>query len=270
MYVDSHCHLDRLDLSAYQNSFATCMQETRREGVVRMLCVSINLRDYPAMCKLVEGYPEISVSVGVHPNEGRDQETSEAELAGYASDPKVIAVGETGLDYHYHSPQDAEWQRERFRAHIRAARAVGKPLIIHMRDARSDTLRILKEERAWEAGGIMHCFTEDWETAQQALDIGFHISFSGIITFRNAEIMRDVARRTPEDRYLIETDCPYLAPIPHRGKPNYPAYVRHVAECLAEVRRVTSQRIAEQSTRNFNRLFSLGCDKKEARQYPLC
>lgn len=258
MYVDSHCHLDRLDLTPYGNRFEIFMEETRREGVARMLCVSINLRDYPAMRELVEGYPDISISVGVHPNEQGEPETGEAELAEFATDPRVVAVGETGLDYHYHSPGQSEWQRERFRAHIRAARAVGKPLIVHMREARADTLRLLKEENAADVGGVMHCFTEDWETARQALDLGFHISFSGIITFRNAELLREVARKVPEDRYLIETDSPYLAPIPHRGKPNYPAYVRYVAECLARVRQISEQRIAEQSTRNFLALFRLG------------
>ena len=258
MYVDSHCHLDRLDLAPYGNRFEFFMEETRREGVARMLCVSINLRDYPAMRQLVDAYPDISVSVGIHPNEQGEPETGAAELAEFAADPRIVAVGETGLDYHYHSPDRSEWQRERFRAHIRAARAVGKPLIVHTREARADTLRILKEENAADVGGVMHCFTEDWETARQALDLGFHISFSGIITFRNAELLREVARKVPEDRYLIETDSPYLAPIPHRGKPNYPAYVRHVAECLALVRQVSEQRIAEQSTRNFFELFRLG------------
>lgn len=258
MYVDSHCHLDRLDLSPYENRFDVFMDETRRKGVARMLCVSINRRDYPAMRQLVAGYPDISISIGVHPNEEGEAEISEMELVELAADPRVIAVGETGLDYHYHSPGQSEWQRERFRAHIRAARRAGKPLIIHTREARSDTLRILKEEDAADAGGVMHCFTEDWETARQALDLGFHISFSGIITFKNAEILRDVARKVPEDRYLIETDSPYLAPVPHRGKPNYPAYVRRVAECLATVRQVSEQRIAEQSARNFLALFRHG------------
>jgi len=257
MYVDSHCHLDRLDLAPYGNRFDNFMDETRRAGVARMLCVSINLPDYPAMRQLVDAYPDISISVGVHPNEKGGPEASEAELAEFAGDPRVIAVGETGLDYHYHAAGSSEWQRERFRAHIRAARAVGKPLIIHTREARSDTLRILKEENAAEIGGVMHCFTENWETARQALDLGFHISFSGIVTFRNAELLREVARKVPEDRYLIETDSPYLAPIPHRGKPNYPAYVRHVAECLADVRRIPEPRIAEQSARNFLALFKV-------------
>jgi TatD DNase family protein len=257
MYVDSHCHLDRVDLGPYGNRFDIFMEETRRAGVERMLCVSINLRVYPAMRQLVEGYSDTSISVGVHPNEDGEPETSETELAAFARDPRVIAVGETGLDYHYHSPGESEWQRERFRAHIRAARAVGKPLIIHTREARSDTLRILREENAGEVGGVMHCFTEDWETARQALDLGFHISLSGIVTFRNADSLRDVARKVPADRYLIETDSPYLAPIPHRGKPNYPAYVRYVAECLATVRQIPEQRIAEQTARNFLALFRL-------------
>jgi TatD DNase family protein len=255
MYVDSHCHLDRLDLAPYGNRFDIFMRETRSHGVEHMLCVAINRRDYPAMRALVAGYPEISVSVGVHPNEDGEPETSEAELVELAGDVGVVAVGETGLDYHYHSSENAEWQRERFRAHIRAARAVGKPLIIHTREAGGDALRILREENAGEVGGVMHCFTEDWETARRALDLDFHISFSGIVTFRNAELLREVACKVPEERYLIETDAPYLAPVPRRGKPNYPAYIHHVAKCLATVRGVPEADIAEQSARNFHALF---------------
>lgn len=258
MYVDSHCHLDRLDLAPFGNRFEVFMDATRQEGVERMLCVSVNLGDYPAMCRTVEGYPDIFVSVGVHPNETGGPEPGVAELVELAENSRVIAVGETGLDYHYHAADRAEWQRQRFRTHIHAARAVGKPLIVHTREARSDTLRILAEENAGQVGGVMHCFTEDWETARQALDLGLHISFSGIITFRNAELLREVARKVPDNRYLIETDSPYLAPIPHRGKPNYPAYVRHVAECLAAVRGISPGQVAERSARNFFSLFGGG------------
>lgn len=254
MLIDSHCHLDRLDLAPYGHDFARFVRETEAQGIDHMLCVAIRLEDYPAMRALTEGHEGISVSVGVHPNERDCHEPSAAELTELARDAKVVAIGETGLDY-FRNEGDLSWQHERFRTHIRAALAIGKPLIIHTREARTDTLRILEEEGAAEVGGVMHCFTEDWETARRALDLNFLISFSGIVTFRNAAQIQAVARRVPDDRYLIETDSPFLAPVPHRGKPNYPAYVRHVAECLAELRNTKVQRIAEQSSRNYQRRF---------------
>ena len=219
-----------------------------------MLCVSIDLEAYPAMQALVADYPEVSISVGVHPNEEAGQEPSLGQLVELAADPKNVAIGETGLDY-FRSDGDLEWQRERFRVHIAAAKACGKPLIIHTRDAREDTIRVMREEQAEAAGGVMHCFTENWEMARQALDLGFYISFSGILTFRSAEDLREVARRVPLERVLIETDSPYLAPVPHRGKPNQPIYVRQVAECLAELRGLTPEALAEITRDNFFRLF---------------
>jgi TatD DNase family protein len=219
-----------------------------------MLCVSIDLEAYPAMQALVADYPQVSISVGVHPNAEAGQEPSPERLAELAADPKNVAIGETGLDY-FRSDGDLEWQRERFRVHIAAAKSCGKPLIIHTREAREDTIRVMREERAEVAGGVMHCFTENWEMARRALDLGFYISFSGILTFRNAEDLREVARRVPLERVLIETDSPYLAPVPHRGKPNQPIYVRHVAECLAELRGVTPEALAEITRDNFFRLF---------------
>jgi len=254
MLIDSHCHLDRLDLAPYHQDFSQFLRETRQQGIDHMLCVGISLEKYPAMRALAEGHDEISVSVGVHPNERDCREPSAEELLEWAHDPKVVAIGETGLDY-FRSEGDLGWQHERFRTHIRAARKVRKPLIIHTREARADTLRILREEGAEEVGGVLHCFTEDWETARQALDLNFGISFSGIVTFRNAAQIQDAARRVPDDRFLIETDSPYLAPMPHRGKPNYPAYVRHVAEFLAGLRQTTFETIAEQSSRNYWELF---------------
>ena len=255
MLVDSHCHLDRLDLAPYENDFSRCVRETLAGGVGHMLCVSITLEKYRAMRLLVDPHPEISVSVGVHPNEEHCHEPTTDELVELSRDPRVVAIGETGLDY-FRSEGDFGWQQDRFRHHIRAAIKAKKPLIIHTREARADTLRILREENAQTVGGVLHCFTEDWDTAKAALDMNFYISLSGILTFRNAEQIQSVARQVPEDRLLIETDSPYLAPIPMRGKPNYPAYVRHVAEFLAGLRGMTVERVAELTTANFFQLFA--------------
>ena len=254
MLVDSHCHLDRVKLDAYSGKFADLLEATRDAGVEHMLCVSIGLDAYPRMLTLVEPYPEVSVSVGVHPSEHTGPEATVEQLVELARHPKNVAIGETGLDYHYNTG-DLAWQRARFRVHISAAKACGKPLIIHTRDAREDTIRILREEDAGSVGGVMHCFTENWEMAEQALDLGFYISFSGIVTFRNAADLRAVAARVPVERMLIETDAPYLAPVPHRGKPNEPKYVRHVAECIAELRGIASERLAEITRENFYSLF---------------
>ncbi len=252
--VDSHCHLDRLDLAPFDNSFERLIQETLESGVEHMLCVCIDTESYPSMLALVESYPEISISVGVHPNDRERHEPEPDELVALASHPKNLAIGETGLDY-FRSEGDLEWQRERFRRHIRAALLCGKPLIIHTRAAREDTIRIMQEEGAAQAGGVMHCFTEDWEMASQALDMGFYISFSGIITFNSAKDLREVVKQVPEDRLLIETDAPYLAPVPKRGKPNYPSYVRHVAECMADLRDVSVEEIGTITGNNFRHLF---------------
>jgi TatD DNase family protein len=254
MLVDSHCHVDRVDLEPFSQDFSRFMAETESQGVAHLLCVSIDLESYPAMYRLVAEYANISVSVGVHPNERDGREPTRSELIELAGDPKVVAIGETGLDY-FRSEGDAEWQRERFRRHIDAAKSVAKPLIIHMREAREDTLRILDEEGAGEVGGVLHCFTEDWETAKQALDLNFHISFSGIVTFRTAQAIQEAAKKIPEDRLLIETDSPYLAPVPLRGKPNYPFYVRYVAQSIAELRGISFDRVAELSAANFYSLF---------------
>ncbi len=252
--VDSHCHLDRLDLTPYDGSFQQLLEATEAAGVTHMLCVGIDLESYPAMVALVEEYPQISISVGVHPNEQKRREPETGELETLARHPRNVAIGETGLDY-FRSQGELVWQQQRFRAHIAAARTAGKPLIIHTRAARADTIRIMEEEGARDAGGVMHCYTEDWETAKQALDMGFYISFSGIITFSNAEELRQVARKVPADRLLIETDAPYLAPVPHRGKPNQPAYVGYVADCLAAVRGCTREEIVTLTGNNFQNLF---------------
>lgn len=255
MLIDSHCHLDRVDLKHYDGDFDRMMQASADAGIARMLCVSIDLEHYPAMRELVDPYDQVDVSVGVHPNEEGRREPTLEELVDLAADPRNVAIGETGLDYYRSSGDDLTWQQARFRTHIAAARACGKPLIIHTRNARADTIRILKEEGAAEVGGVLHCFTEDWETARQGLDLGFYVSFSGIVTFKNAADLRDVARQVPSDRLLIETDSPYLAPVPHRGKPNEPRLVGHVAECIGEVRGMAPEAVAELTAENYLRLF---------------
>lgn len=254
MLVDSHCHLDRVNLKPYGGSLASLMEATAAAGVDHMLCVSIDLEHYPKMRGLVQPYPQVSVSVGVHPNERHRRDPAPEELVRLAEDPRNVAIGETGLDY-YRSDGDLGWQQQRFRNHIAAARACNKPLIVHTRDAREDTIAILREEAARDVGGVLHCFTESWEMARQALDMGFYISFSGIVTFGNADDLREVAARVPLDRMLIETDCPYLTPVPHRGRPNEPKFVSHVADCIAEVRGMTADEVAASTRDNFFRLF---------------
>jgi TatD DNase family protein len=204
---------------------------------------------------LAQKYTEVSASVGIHPNAREDAEPTVEQLVKLAAASKVVAVGETGLDY-FRSEGDLKWQRERLRVHIAAAKECRKPLIIHTRQAKQDTLRILKEEGASEVGGVLHCFTEDWEMAKEGLDLGFYISFSGIVTFRNALALQKVATQVPADRLLIETDSPYLAPVPHRGKPNRPAYVGYIAQCIAELRKVSVAHIEDLTAENFFSLFS--------------
>lgn len=254
MLVDSHCHLDRVNLKPYAGDFHRFMEETSAAGVEHMLCVSIDLEHYPKMRDLIEPYPQVSVSVGVHPNERHRRDPTPEELVELAMDPRNVAIGETGLDY-YRSKGDLDWQHRRFRNHISAARACRKPLIVHTRDAREDTIRILSAEGARDAGGVLHCFTETWEMAKQALDLGFYISFSGIVTFNTADDLRKVAVKVPLERMLIETDCPYLTPIPHRGKPNEPKFVSGVAACIAGLRGMAVDELAAVTRDNFFHLF---------------
>jgi TatD DNase family protein len=254
MLIDSHCHLDRIDLKPYQNDFACFMHEAEANQIEHLLCIAIDLESFPVMLDLVAGYSQISVTVGVHPNVQDCKDPSVDELIALGQSDKIIGIGETGLDY-FRSEGDLSWQHQRFRNHIRAAKALKKPLIIHTREAKTDTLRILKEEDASEVGGVIHCFTEDWEFAQKALDLNFYISFSGIVTFNNAIEIKEVAKKVPTDRFLIETDSPYLAPVPFRGRPNYPTYVRYVAEQIAELRGTSVNKIADLSTENFYALF---------------
>lgn len=251
LLVDSHCHLN---FDPLVSDLPAVLGRARDNGVGHMLCVSVTLEAFPQVRDLAGAHSNIYASVGVHPNEKAGRDPTVEDLTGLAAGPRIVAIGETGLDY-YRTAGTVDWQQERFRRHIRAAKATGKPLIIHTRDAAADTVRIMAEEGAGAAGGVMHCFTESWEVARAALDMNFYISFSGIVTFRNAEALRDVARQVPTDRLLVETDAPYLAPVPFRGKPNEPAYVRYVAECVAGLRGVPFEALAEQTTRNFFELF---------------
>ena len=252
MFVDSHCHVD---FPALATQLPDILQRMKTNQVDHALCVSVNLPDWPGLIALVEQHQELWASVGVHPDYEDTIEPTVEDLVERSHHPKVIAIGETGLDY-FRLQGDLSWQRERFRRHIRASRQTGLPLIIHTRSSAEDTLTIMKEEGAHEAGGVMHCFTESWEVAQAAMDMNFYISFSGIVTFKNAVSLQDVAQRIQSDRILIETDSPYLAPVPHRGKLNDPSKVIHVAEKLAELRGVSVKEIEELSTNNFFNLFN--------------
>jgi TatD DNase family protein len=251
MLVDSHCHLD---FDEYRDRVPEVLAEMAAAGVSHALCISVTLTDFPRVRALAEAHERLFATVGVHPDHPDEQPISVEELVRLADHPRVLAIGETGLDY-YRLRGDLEWQRERFRTHIRAARACGKPLVVHTRAAAEDTLRIMREERAGEVGGVMHCFTETLEVARAALDLGFMISFSGIVTFKNAEELRLTAKSVPLERILVETDAPYLAPVPHRGKTNQPAYVRFVAAELARVREEAFDTIGAATTQNFARLF---------------
>jgi len=256
VFVDSHCHLDFPELVEQLPAVLDAMAANR---VTHALTISVSLATLPEVLKLAANHGNLYATVGVHPDTEDAPEVSVDRLVALASERKVVAIGETGLDY-YRLTGDLEWQRARFRNHIRAARDCRKPLVIHTRAAAQDTIAIMREERADEAGGVMHCFTETWETAQGALDQGFHISFSGIVTFKNAQTVKEVARRVPLERMLIETDSPYLAPVPYRGKTNQPAYVRYVAEEIARLRETAVEEIAAATSANFFRLFGVSAD----------
>lgn len=270
MLVDSHCHLDFPELAA---QLPQLLAQMRQNEVGWALCAGVKLENLPRLLAIVDAHANLFASVGVHPDQlpvGASSVASEDsadsdnapvvepdvdELVRLAAQAKVVAIGETGLDYHWHQDQP-EWQRQRFRTHIAAARRSHKPLIVHTRNAAADTLRLLREEGADAVGGVMHCFSEDWDCARAALDLGFYISFSGIVSFKNAHVLKDVAKRVPLDRLLVETDSPYLAPVPYRGKMNQPAYVRHVAEAVAELRAMPLDTLAAATTDNFFRLFA--------------
>lgn len=259
MLVDSHCHLDRLDLSACGGSLQAALDAARARGVGHFLCIGVSAANAAAVKQVAEQYPDVHCSVGVHPLDLEPgAEPALDWLLSELAHPRVVAIGETGLDYHY-EPEAAALQQASFALHLEAAKITGKPVIVHTREARADTLTLLREAALPQAG-VLHCFTEDWEMARAALDLGFYISLSGIVTFRNAEALRDVARQIPSDRLLVETDAPYLAPVPHRGKPNLPQYVREVAEYLAVLRGVSYETLVEQTGENFFRLFPLARD----------
>lgn len=254
--IDSHCHIDRVDLSQFGGSIETMIAQSKALGVEQFLCVSINLEDYAKVLKLTEDHQEIYASVGVHPTEQEGHDPSVAELVELANHQRVIAIGETGLDYFHLKQEEVDWQRERFIVHIEAGKQVDKPIIIHTRDARDDTLAMMAEHKA--DNGVMHCFVEDYATAKKCIDMGFYISLSGITTFKNAHTLHEVAKKIPLDVMLVETDSPYLTPVPYRGKANMPGYTRYVVDYIAQLRGITTEDVAEQTTQNFNKLFLNG------------
>lgn len=257
MLIDSHCHLNLLDLSEFDEQIDPILNAAAAQDVQHFLSVCVELGDFPILCDLANRYANVSISVGVHPNHEVKTEPTSSLLSELAlSHSACIAIGETGLDYYREESVESQAnQQERFRQHIRAALATQKPLIIHTRQAAEDTLAIMKQEQAQDIGGVMHCFSENWEIAQRALDLNFYISMSGIVSFKNAHVLHDVAKKVPLDRLLIETDSPYLAPVPFRGKQNQPAYVKYVALALSELRNESFEEIADASTENFQRCF---------------
>ncbi len=258
MFVDSHCHLSFPELRGRIDQIRSDMAAAR---VDRALVICTTLEEFDTVHGLALAHDNFWASAGVHPDSEDVEEPTVERLAALAALPRVVAVGETGLDYfrlNGRSTADMEWQRERFRVHIRVARQLARPLVIHTRSASADTLAILREEQGGDAGGVFHCFTETVEVARAALDLGFHISFSGILTFKKADELREVARMVPLDRCLIETDSPYLAPMPHRGKTNSPAWVPFVAAEVARIKSLTVEQVAQATSDNFDRLFGLG------------
>ena len=255
MLVDSHCHLDRLDLSNYEGGLGEAIATARACGVSHMLCVCISDENREQVIEIANAHDGLYASVGVHPSDVMEVPVSVDELERWAAAKKVVALGETGLDYHY-SADKKDVQLQSFANHLTAGARTGLPVIVHTRDAREDTISMIREYGSTTTAGVMHCFTESWDMARQALDHGYYISLSGIVTFKNAEALRDVAKKVPLERLLVETDSPYLAPVPYRGKPNEPKYVREVAAFIAELRGMTFESLAEQTTENFFRLFA--------------
>ncbi|KTD51489.1 deoxyribonuclease belonging to the TatD DNAse family protein [Legionella quinlivanii] len=258
MLIDSHCHLNFIDLTEFDNNLDNVIRQAKDNDVQHFLCVCVDLSDYDTLCTIAKRYNQVSISVGLHPNSLIEKEPDAALLIQMASHPACIAIGETGLDYYRNETADGpELQRSRFREHIRAAIQSNKPLIIHTRQAAEDTLRVMKEENADAIGGVMHCFSETWDIAKQALDMNFYISMSGIVSFKNAAVLHDVAKKVPLDRLLIETDSPYLAPVPFRGKQNHPALVKYVAQAVADLRQMDYEEVARITTENFKCCFKL-------------
>lgn len=254
--IDSHCHLNLLNLDKYNGDLGALIQAAKDANVKKMLCIGIDLVSAQTVIDIAQRFENVYASVGVHPSEKLELEPTMEVLRSFAGQNKVVAIGETGLDYHYNN-SGLDIMQQRFRNHIRLARELKKPLIIHTRDAREDTIRILREENAQEVRGVMHCFTEDWAMAEQAIDLGFYISISGIVTFKNAKNVQDVAERVPLENVLIETDAPYLTPDPFRGKPNEPQYVTYVAKKIAELKGIPVDQVIEATTKNCLNLFKM-------------
>ncbi len=257
MFVDSHCHLDRLKLDKYETGLDGAINAAKEAGVSEMLCVAIDLENIEAVLACANKYDTVFASVGVHPSTDDGEEPTIERLLTLSAHPKVIAIGETGLDYYY-GEERKKAQQKRFAVHLNAAKTCKKPVIVHTRDAREDTLDIIKSEGDLESSGVLHCFTENWDMAKRAIELNYYISFSGIITFKNAEELRTVLKNVPLDRILIETDSPYLAPVPYRGKPNEPKYVPEVARCVADLKGVSLEQVAEITTNNYRKLFNRG------------
>ena len=254
MLIDSHCHLDRIDLAPYGGDLGAALAAARERGVARMLCIGIDRGNAATVCEIARTHPGVYASVGVHPLDLKGEPETVDSLVALANRPEVIAIGETGLDYHY-SRDSLTAQQDSFRVHLRAAAKLRKPVIVHSREAREDTLALIREASDPDVGGVLHCFTESWEMARAALDLNFYISFSGIITFKNADALREVVKRVPLDRLLVETDSPYLAPMPFRGKSNEPKYTREVAQCVADLKGLPIEEVGAITTANFDRLF---------------
>lgn len=254
MLVDSHCHLDRLKLDNYDEQLDEAVEAALARDIQQLLCVGISVNNRQAVVDIAERFPQVVSSVGIHPLDVKEGVASEEDLLEWSQHPKVVALGETGLDYYY-SNDDKALQQESFIIHLKAAAKAQLPVIVHTRDARADTLALIKEHGSESSAGVLHCFTESWEMAEKAIEMNYMISISGIVTFKNAHELKDVVKRIPLDRLLVETDSPYLAPVPFRGKPNEPKYVREVAEYIAELKQVPFTELAEATTRNFYRLF---------------
>jgi TatD DNase family protein len=255
MLIDSHCHLDRINLERYNGSLAEAIAATNARGIQQMLCISISLQNIQTVIDIAQAHASVVASVGIHPCDVKEGTATAEQLIQWATQPKVVALGETGLDYHYET-ESKEQQHESFALHLDVGKKIGLPVVVHTREARADTLALIKTHASLEHSGVLHCFTEDWAMAKAALDLNYYISISGIVTFKNAEQIREVVRNMPLDRLLVETDSPYLAPIPYRGKPNEPKYVLEVAQCVADLKGIPLQELAEKTTENFYRLFN--------------
>jgi TatD DNase family protein len=260
MLIDSHCHLDRLKLDPYNGDLSVAIAAAHERGIQQMLCIGISLENIQTVIDIAQAHPSVVASVGVHPCDVKEGAATFEQLVNWAAQPKVVALGETGLDYHYETESKA-LQHESFALHLQVGKQIGLPVVVHTREARADTLALIKEHGSLEHSGVLHCFTEDWDMAKAALDLNYYISISGIVTFKTADQIRDVVSKMPIDRLLVETDSPYLAPIPYRGKPNEPKYVREVAQFVADVRGIPLEELAAKTTENFYRLFS------KAKQY---